>query len=65
MQCPRCNGQIVTDKRTQERGCLACGYEYIESTPIGLNADHWTSRVSLPVYGTRKEVPEKGRAKQR
>ena len=57
--CPRCHtGQLVSDRRTSELSCLACGYEYIESTPINWNPDLWAERVSLPVYDPDKENNE-------
>ena len=63
-RCPRCGGTVMADRRTQESSCLQCGYEYICSTPVGLNPSTWSKRiVKLPVYGTRKDVPENGNKK--
>ena len=65
-KCPRCGGQIVTDRRTSENGCLQCGYEWLASVPTGQNRSQWAKReVKLPVYGTREEVYSSSKEKAR
>lgn len=45
--CPRCGGNQVHSYN--EVSCLTCGYEHVESVPIGVGS-HPEIQVNLPVY---------------